>query len=1577
MESAILPGSHNFGMTAGHSDLIKFESITSEKFTPIKAALTRMIPMARINARKRTLGQHLLTQKFINQVRQSLEGVDMRHKFRAKVAQRQISSWLTSEPIYQQWLTAGRDAELAQRHLWLRGGPGLGKTNASLAAIQKISETQIREQQMDSAQGRNETFLAFFLCDWSSGCSTAEDVLKNLVTQMINQEESLAQHARWFVPNQQYRGLQNGEGEESNGTSGGKATATVDNLWQCLQDMIDDPVVASVYIIVCNLHCLDSGDSTNALLSRLRENAFTLESLPLADRRARWLVTSRNDKHIRDALAAQGVSIIDLENDLEYGGKVKGARQKHARDAVVQLRKNKAYSSDLAFYVRSSIESVSEDEKWIDVLCLLLEAMPSDSSNLTIQRWLREVGTYNTYKLVDHALDTILRHNEDTILEIEELLRALTVAYEPPTIADLATLTQIDVQRLIGLVQKCSPIIIVGEANELQDKIVFAHPEFRNRLSAFFHGQQEPASPKRRLYHGLMALRCFKYIKSSYRQSQRHESTMEDHMNLQRSSTVTARIIDDTSVLVLTNEDEDLGDGDAHTSANTSSRCHYPVKYLYRHLSESFPDVARELCEDDPDFWGQESELRSQWLREFQDLTTTLTELNTSGMSALHVAAGIGANELVSFLVDRNGEAALFWTNDEGMTALHVAANNNHFDVVDTLIRAGATIEAGEGAAGTALHYAALRGNCSIMAFLIEKGANINAFSREHGPVINAAIRSGAVDAVKQIMDRDVDFNLDYTTCDPPLSLAARIPEASLFKQILDNGREKWLQNSKLLDQALNSASDSGRIEGLRILLQFPHVYTNNTVESSMLTAALARNWAAVNELLDHVIDETTQGTRRDVKLADVFYLAATSREDHVDVLDKIWDFVSPPIAQDIVDFSLYQATVVKKNLTAVWLLETCEASPNATAERPSSLAVEYANFASSPEFYNALNAAASTGNVSLVRSLVNRGAELDDTHGYALQLAASEGHVEVVEVLLEHRALLDREVTSNEELGFFSGTALQAACDSNRERVVQLLLEHGANPNLGGGTLTNPITAATQRAQPEILRHLLKAPGIDVNVTGGEDQSTPLINAASHMSTEYVDMLVQKGADVNAQNLAGDTALILAALKGETSTLELLCEHGADVTYRSPQRGLAIQVAAEGSYPLCAHVLAEKMGGTIDDYREQVKIDPSKERLVAALATLEQRDRMIAELNAVLAETNELLEIAHKDIAQTQGEKQELLSKGALRGETYESFSQQIKAMQIERAEILKQLDTARGENELTNDTVTRIQSLLDDERKTNALLRKRQGWSALQEEKRVAVEKAEEARKAALEMYEIEMQRKEDLHNEIKVLQATIEDMKTGMASVQTAAGVALEASESEKKGKEALQAELELLRTSARETEEILASVQAAAAKTRNEPTTQQSDYFRHEPASAGNEPGNYGLGTAESPVESPRLASPNADGMSPRSPPTSPWPNARSPGSEGGFRTIHGMHRPDGALGGYRTDRGSRRGTRQGSDGLFNVSNTNGSGGAQASSKDSLHSEGRSTTGSAEAVNGEEPGLNGSKDATGTTRRVMYG
>lgn len=308
-----------------------------------------------------------------------------------------------------------------------------------------------------------------------------------------------------------------------------------------------------------------------------------------------------------------------------------------------------------------------------------------------------------------------------------------------------------------------------------------------------------------------------------------------------------------------------------------------------------------------------------------------------------------------------------------------------------------------------------------------------------------------------------------------------------------------------------------------------------------------------------------------------------------MDILSKIWDLSGHSIAGDIIAFSLYHACVLRKTDTAKWLLAACSANPNATSERPSSF-YEDDVLVPPDDFGTVLNAAAATGNGPMAWSLVRYEASVDHRSDYSLQLAAKGGHLDVVKTLLEAGADVDRVVPDSVEPSFDGGTALQAACSEDRpdrRTIVEALLAHGANPNLGGGEFAYPIVAAAQLQEPEVLKLLLSHERTEINVHGGGNNSTPLINATIHMPTEVIEILIQRDADIDAQDAAGDTALIVAARRGDKDCVELLCRNGADVHYRSPMHGLALQVASE-KHPQCAEILSEKMEQTIAITRER-----------------------------------------------------------------------------------------------------------------------------------------------------------------------------------------------------------------------------------------------------------------------------------------------------------------------------------------------------------------------------------------------------
>ncbi|KAK6437156.1 hypothetical protein LTR95_006651 [Oleoguttula sp. CCFEE 5521] len=99
--------------------------------------------------------------------------------------------------------------------------------------------------------------------------------------------------------------------------------------------------------------------------------------------------------------------------------------------------------------------------------------------------------------------------------------------------------------------------------------------------------------------------------------------------------------------------------------------------------------------------------------------------------------------------------------------------------------------------------------------------------------------------------------------------------------------------------------------------------------------------------------------------------------------------------------------------------------------------------------FATPLQKACAKGNVKLVKTLLKRGARVNDSCGEfccALQVAAYCGHTEIVQVLLAARANV------NQEGGRF-GSALQAAISADHDEVVDLLLEHGADVNTNAST--------------------------------------------------------------------------------------------------------------------------------------------------------------------------------------------------------------------------------------------------------------------------------------------------------------------------------------------------------------------------------------------------------------------------------------------------------------------------------------------------------------------------------------------
>jgi len=126
-------------------------------------------------------------------------------------------------------------------------------------------------------------------------------------------------------------------------------------------------------------------------------------------------------------------------------------------------------------------------------------------------------------------------------------------------------------------------------------------------------------------------------------------------------------------------------------------------------------------------------------------------------------------------------------------------------------------------------------------------------------------------------------------------------------------------------------------------------------------------------------------------------------------------------------------------------------------------------------------------------------------------------------------------------------GTALMFAAIKNRVEAARLLLSKGADVNVTAKDGNTALVLAVRDGHTGVAQMLL-AKGADVNTKDRTaHDSTPLHHAVINHHLAAARLLISKGADVNARASGGWPLIISAASKGTRELVELLLDKGAD----------------------------------------------------------------------------------------------------------------------------------------------------------------------------------------------------------------------------------------------------------------------------------------------------------------------------------------------------------------------------------------------------------------------------------------------
>ena len=161
--------------------------------------------------------------------------------------------------------------------------------------------------------------------------------------------------------------------------------------------------------------------------------------------------------------------------------------------------------------------------------------------------------------------------------------------------------------------------------------------------------------------------------------------------------------------------------------------------------------------------------------------------------------------------------------------------------------------------------------------------------------------------------------------------------------------------------------------------------------------------------------------------------------------------------------------------------------------------------------------------------------------------------------------------------------SAISYATANGQHNKVAILIKHGADTS----DLTVALQMATETNNYQIVEQLLGA-GVDVNAKNEDILGVfPLYQSASLGSNRMLELLLDRGANIERTNTVGSTALMIAVQLGHIGAVKLLLRRGANVNHvKKKDVSTPLVMATSFGHPTIAKILIDA-GANLDHAEE------------------------------------------------------------------------------------------------------------------------------------------------------------------------------------------------------------------------------------------------------------------------------------------------------------------------------------------------------------------------------------------------------